>query len=60
MEKKQLLDLLNEAMERLQKNDIGNAEICIATAIVVLEHEPYRPKYNDMAEAFLDYFDEEE
>ena len=40
MEKKQLLDLLNEAMERLQKNDIGNAEICIATAIVVLEHEP--------------------
>jgi hypothetical protein len=40
MEKKQLLDLLNDAMERLQKNEIANAEICIATAIVVLEHEP--------------------
>ena len=39
-EKERLIELLNEAMERIQLNEIGNAEICIATALAILEHEP--------------------
>lgn len=39
-EKEQLLELLKQAMEFLEKGEIGNAEICIATAIAILDHEP--------------------
>jgi len=45
---------------------LGEASNILTRVIGALAYEanklefPYKPKYNDMAEAFLDYFDEEE